>query len=739
MSTHILDGALQPAPVGVEGELYVGGVGLARGYLNAPELTAARFLPDPFGRPGSRMYRTGDRARLLGDGYPRFLGRVDFQIKLRGHRIELGEIEHALLALPGVQQAIVLLRDGRDGEPALVAYLVTERPDVDARAELGRVLPPHLVPDHVLALPSLPTTQSGKVDRTRLPLPEWPEERTNEDTGTPTQIALLKETRALLGAGECRLRDNFFLLGGNSLLAIRLVSRLRRTFDVELPQRLVFEARTLEELARAIDETRARQTSAARRPLPRLDRGPAPASHAQRQMWLLDRLEAASTNYLLPAAVRLSGPLDIEALEQALMHVVTRHEALRTVFFEEGTRLLQRVLPTTSFRLRVEDRSRPSNGAAKADLEQRIEASVTAPFDLTNEPPFRAELFVLAERESVLALTMHHIASDGWSAQLLIRELAECYRATRGAAEPNLPVLPLQYADYAVWQQERLSGPARATLVDYWKQQLSGAPPLLELPSDRPRPAVRRFRGAAYSFRTSEALTRRIEALCAEQNVTLYMLLLAAFDVLLHRYTGATDVVVGSPIANRSHEEFENLIGFFANVLVMRVDTSGDPTFSEVVSRVKATALGAYAHQELPFDVLLDELRPRRDPGYAPLVQVLFAVQNTLDDQTTLLDVTMEPLPVATHGTKYDLTFTAQRTADGMTGLVEFDTDLFDTTTIERMASHFHTLLADLVERPKVPISRLTLMTEAEQRSLIAHFSGDDDDGWQELEERSCP
>ena len=667
MSTYILDGALEPEPVGVEGELYIGGVGLARGYLNAPQLTAQKFLPNPYGQPGSRLYRTGDRARLLGDGYPRSLGSIHLQ------------------------------------------------------------RPPRL------------TTQSGKVARTRHPTSERADAPTNGDARTSTQLELLEETRALLGVGQCSLGDNFFLLGGNSILAIRLVNRLRRSFGVELPQRLVFEAQTLEDLARAIDETMASETPAQRRPVRRTERGPVPASHAQRQMWLLDRLEAASTNYLLPAAVRLSGPLDVDALDQALTHVVARHEALRTVFFEDGSRVMQRVLPSTTFRLRVEDLSDRRITAAEVSPEQRIEASVTAAFDLANEPPFRAELFRLAEHEYVLALTMHHIASDGWSTQLLIRELSECYRARRSAAEPNLPVLPLQYADYAVWQHERLTGAARATLVDYWKGHLSDAPPLLQLPSDRPRPAVRRFRGAAHHFRSCEALTRRIEQLCGELNVTLYMLLLAAFDVLLHRYTGATDLVVGSPIANRSHEEFENLIGFFVNVLVMRVDASGDPAFSELVSRVKATALGAYAHQELPFDVLLDELRPRRDPGYAPLVQVLFAVQNTLDSQMALMDVAMEPLPVMTHGTKYDLTFTVQRMADGMTALVEFDTDMFDSATIERMTEHWHTLLADLVERPTVPISRLMLMTEAEQRSLIANFAGDEDDGWQELEERSIP
>lgn len=648
MRAYVLNRELDTVPLGVEGELYLAGAGLGRGFLNEPACTAATFVPDPHGPPGSRCYRTGDRVRLLWDG--------------------------------------CLCLSDRDRSPE---------------------------------------TRSSP--------------RSEQDSArTRTQAVLLKETQELLDTSGCELGDNFFLLGGNSILAIRLVSRLRRTLDLELPQRLVFEAQTLAELAHAIDEFAARGAPAEDRPVRRSHQDPVPASHAQRQVWLLDRLEAASTSYLMPAAVRLSGPLNVAALERALSQVVLRHEALRTVFYEQEGRVLQRVLDTARFHLRVEDLSAHGFSATHSAFQPRIEASISKPFDLEREPPFRADLFELSSEEHVLVLTMHHIASDGWSTQLLMRELSECYRAYRSGEVPDLPDLPLQYADYSVWQHQRLTGRALETLVDHWRRRLAGAPELLELPADRPRPAVRAFRGSSHHFRTSEALARRIEGLCAELNATLYMLLLAAFDVLLHRYTGATDLVVGSPVANRSHREFENLIGFFANVLVMRLDVSGDPSFNEVVARAKEMSHDAFAHQELPFDMLVQALRPPRDPGYAPLVQIVFAVQNTLDAPAQPTDLRFEALPAATHSTKYDLVFTVQRIQDGMEGLIEFDTALFETGTIERMAAHWQTLLADLVERPEVPISRLEFVTSDEQQLLIGSFAGDDE-SWQEPEERSSP
>ncbi|HYH79110.1 MAG TPA: amino acid adenylation domain-containing protein, partial [Longimicrobium sp.] len=618
---YVLDAAGRPAPIGVPGELYVGGVGVARGYLGRPGLTAERFVPDPFGAAEGRLYRTGDRVRWSAGGELEFLGRVDAQVKVRGFRIEPGEIEGALHRSEGVADCVVVAREDVPGEKRLVAYVVGDVEAGALREHLLRALPEYMVPSAFVFLETLPLTPNGKPDRKALPAPEYAADADRYVAPrTPVEEVLAGIWAEVLRLERVGVEESFFELGGHSLLATRVVSRVRELFDVELPLRALFEGPTVAELAVCVEEMRRAELPVLPPVVPVERTGALPLSFAQERLWFLDRLEPGSTTYNIPAAWRLGGALDAAALERALGEIVRRHEALRTVFAEVDGSPVQVIAPFGGFALPVEDLSGDSD--REAALGRRAGEEARRAFDLSAGPLFRAALLRLGDEDHVLLLSMHHIVTDGWSMGVLFRELSALYAAYREGGESPLADLAVQYADHAVWQREQLEGEVLDRQLSYWRERLAGAPELLELPADRPRPPVQTYRGASVPVQLSPELLERLQALGRSEGATLYMTLLGAFQVLLSKYSGSEDVVVGSPIAGRTRGEVEELIGLFLNTLVLRTDLSGDPSFRELLGRVREATLGAYEHQEVPFEKLVAELQPERSLSHSPLFQV---------------------------------------------------------------------------------------------------------------------
>ncbi len=725
----LLDAALGAVPIGVAGELYLGGPGVARGYLGRPGWTAERFLPDPFcGTPGARMYRTGDRLRRRPDGTLDFLGRLDRQVKIRGIRIEPGEIEAALSALPGVGQAVVVLREDR-----LVAYVTGGAAVETLRAALRERLPEHLVPAAFVPLAALPLTANGKVDRQALPAPERPGAAAGfVAPRTPTEEVLAGLWAELLGVERVGAADHFFDLGGHSLLATRVVSRLRTTFGVEMPLRDLFEAPVLADLAARIEAARRAGTIPTAPPLVRVPReGPLPLSFAQQRLWFLDQLEPGSPLYNVPVALQVTGPLDAGRLARALGEVVRRHEALRTVFAAPDGAPVQVIRPASTFVLPIvdlsglpglsdptdrSDRSDPSDLLARQARQARRLAREEAgrPFDLARDPLLRGLLLRRSADDHLFALTLHHIASDGWSMGLLVREVQASYA---GAA---LPEPPVQYADFAAWQRAWLQGEVLAGEIAWWRRQLAGLPPLLTLPTDRPRPAVQSHRGATRPLRLPAALTRSAAALARRDGATLFMVLLAGFQALLARLGGQEDLAVGSPVAGRNRTEVEGLIGFFVNTLVLRGDLSGAPTLHELLRRVRATALDAWLHQDVPFEKLVEELAPERSLAQSPLFQVMLILQNAPVESLELGDLHLRLVEGSGTTAKFDLLVSLEEHGGTLAGAVEFATDLFDAATIDRLSGHLTTLLGGLLAEPERPVDEIGLLTAAEVSELRA-------------------
>ncbi|WP_095989705.1 non-ribosomal peptide synthetase [Cystobacter fuscus] len=710
---YILDGHGRPVGVGVAGELYIGGAGLARGYLGRPDVTAERFVPDGFGsEPGARLYRTGDRARWRVDGTVEFLGRVDFQVKLRGYRIELGEVEAVLREQPDVRDAVAVVREYGPGDQRLVAYVVAGAGVEGAalRSVLAARLPEAWVPAAVMSLPSFPLTPSGKVDRQALPLPGG----VSRSEGfvpprTDTERRLAELWAATLGVERVGATDSFFALGGHSLLATRLVSRIRSAFAVELPLRAVFDSPTLEALARRVEAAPRRAVRLlAPPPLVRRPEGEVPLSFAQQRLWFLDRLQPGSATYNIPYAVRLMGALDVPALERGLAAILQRHEVLRTTFGEVEGRPVARVDALGAVSLgRVE-----LSGLPRETREERVhqlaEREARESFSLAHGPLLRTTLLRLAPEEHVLLMTMHHIVTDGWSMGVFVRELAALYgAASRGEPSP-LAELPVQYADYARWQREWLRGEVLETQLAYWREHLAGSPPVLNLPLDRPRPAEPAFRGGAHAFVVPEAVVEPLRELGRREGCSLFMVLLGGFQVLLGRWSGQEDIVVGSPVAGRTRAEVEGLIGFFVNTLVLRTRVGGAPTFREVLGRVREVALGAYAHQDVPFEKLVEELRPVRDMRYTPLFQVMFSLQNQPRERLELPGLTLTALEAVAGGAKFDLSLFFEEEAEGgLRGVFDYDASLFEEGTVARWASELVALLGAVARQPEVSLLRL--------------------------------
>ncbi|HLK55511.1 MAG TPA: amino acid adenylation domain-containing protein [Chthonomonadaceae bacterium] len=725
---YLLDRWRQPVPQGVPGELYIGGAGVARGYLNRPDLTAEKFVPDPFrSEPGARMYRTGDLCRLLPDGNLEFVARLDQQVKIRGYRIELGEIESALLGHSGVREAVVLAREDVPGDKRLVAYVVGQSASVSVAAlqeHLLAKLPEYMVPSGWVVLERLPLTPNGKVDRKALPAPHAQSaEASYVAPRTPIEEGLAEIWSEVLRLDQVGVHSSFFDLGGHSLLATQVISRIRTIFAVELPLRVLFETPTIAGLAAHIAGTSGSGASSAPG-LVRVSReGRLPLSFAQQRLWFIDQLEPDSSAYHIPLAVRLRGSLDISALEQSLNTLVERHEALRTVFASPEGEPVQVIQEYAPFALPLTDLNSLTAETREAEVRRLVQEEAQRPFDLAAGPLFRAALLQLAEEEHVLLLTLHHIVSDGWSQGVLTRELTALYNAYRSGQPSPLTELSIQYADYAAWQRQWLQAEELQRQVGYWKQHLAGAPALLELPTDRSRPAIQSYRGARLRQEFSPELTSGLKALCQQEGVTLFMTLLAAFQTLLSRYSGQDDIVVGTPIANRTQAEIEGLIGFFVNTLALRTDLSGDPGFVEVLKRVREVCLGGYAHQDLPFEKLVEEIQPQRSMSHSPLFQVLFSLANA-----PRVGLDLEGLEVGRAGSegvsaKFDLSLVMWETGGKLGGALEYNTDLFDAERMQRMLGHFQVLLEAIVLNAQQKLSALPLMTAAERHQVLTEWN----------------
>ncbi|TRV81091.1 amino acid adenylation domain-containing protein [Streptomyces sp. 130] len=731
MRLHVLDGSLGPVPAGVTGELYLAGRGVARGYTGLPALTATRFVADPFDPDGGRMYRTGDLVKWTPDGQIAYVSRADSQVKLRGYRIEPGEIESVLACCEGVADSYTLVREDVPGDRRLVAYVVpagTVRPDpADLAEAVGRSLPAYMVPSAFVLIDALPLTVNGKVDRRALPAPGQHAAPRGRAARTAREEIVCGLVADVLGLPAVGADDDFFALGGHSLLATRLVARIRTALDVELQVKAVFEHPTPAGLAAALDGAAAAAPPLVRTPH-RPD--PLPLSFAQQRMWFLNRFEGPSPTYNVPLVLRLEGPLDAPALERALADVVDRHESLRTVFPETGGVPRQLVLAADHADLDLTPRPVPPDG-----LDEALAAEVAHAFDVTADLPVRARLLGLGAESHVLVLLVHHIAGDGWSLAPLARDLGEAYRHRSRGEAPGLPGLRVQYADYTLWQRALLgdeddAGSRAARQLDHWRTALAGAPGLLDLPLDRPRPAVLTYRGDAFTFPVDADTHRALAELARARGCSLFMVLQAALSVLLSRHGAGEDIPLGTPVAGRTDEALDDLVGFFVNTLVLRTDLSGDPTFAEVLDRVRAFDLAAYAHQDLPFERLVDALAPDRAQDHHPLFQTMIVLQNQADTALGLDGLTVTEQPVRTGISKFDLTFTFTETRDeagrpsGLDGNLEFSTDLFDPATAHALAARLTRLLASLAADPDGRVRTAAFLDAAERAELDRAAAG---------------
>ncbi|HEJ1611303.1 TPA: pyoverdine non-ribosomal peptide synthetase PvdD, partial [Pseudomonas aeruginosa] len=708
LSWYILDRDLNPVPRGAVGELYIGRAGLARGYLRRPGLSATRFVPNPFpGGAGERLYRTGDLARFQADGNIEYIGRIDHQVKVRGFRIELGEIEAALAGLAGVRDAVVLAHDGVGGTQ-LVGYVVAdsaedaERLRESLRESLKRHLPDYMVPAHLMLLERMPLTVNGKLDRQALPQPDASlSQQAYRAPGSELEQRIAAIWAEILGVERVGLDDNFFELGGHSLLATRVISRVRQEQQLDASLKALFERPVLEAFAQGLERTADAVST-----IPLADRQqPLALSFAQERQWFLWQLEPESAAYHIPSALRLRGRLDVDALQRSFDSLVARHETLRTRFQLEGGRSYQQVQPAVSVSIEREQ-------FGEEGLIERIQAIVVQPFDLERGPLLRVNLLQLAEDDHVLVLVQHHIVSDGWSMQVMVEELVQLYAGYSRGLDVVLPALPIQYADYALWQRRWMEAGEKERQLAYWTGLLGGEQPVLELPFDRPRPARQSHRGAQLGFELPRELVEAVRALAQREGASSFMLLLASFQALLYRYSGQADIRVGVPIANRNRVETERLIGFFVNTQVLKADLDGRMGFDELLAQARQRALEAQAHQDLPFEQLVEALQPERNASHNPLFQVLFNHQSEIRSVTPevqLEDLRLEGLAWDGQTAQFDLTLDIQEDENGIWASFDYATDLFDASTVERLAGHWRNLLRGIVANPRQRLGELPL------------------------------
>ncbi|MGC0314341.1 amino acid adenylation domain-containing protein [Kitasatospora acidiphila] len=730
---YVLDSGLRPVPTGSIGELYIAGTGQARGYLNRPDLTAERFTADPHGPAGTRMYRTGDLARWNHNGELEYTGRADHQIKLRGFRIELPEIETALLALPGIAQAAALVREDTPGLKRLIAYTVptpdTTLDPATIRTQLATTLPEYLIPATIVVLDALPLTVNGKLDRNALPAPSHTPKAAHRAPTTPRQETLCEVFAEVLGLPQVGIDDNFFELGGHSLLATRLASRIRTALDVEVAIRTLFEAPTVAALADRLDAA-----TVPRRPA--LTAGPRPAqvplSFAQQRLWFLGELSGPSATYNIPLCLRLTGELDVTALDAALRGVAARHEVLRTVFRAVDGNPCQQVLPIEAVGqlLTVTDAA----DLTEAELTAAVARAARHTFDLSLDLPLHAWLFSTTATEHVLVLVVHHIAGDGWSMGPLARDVSTAYAAHLAGQAPEWQPLPVQYADYALWQREVLGSPDApesllAQQLAYWRQALADLPDELVLPTTRPRPAVASHDGGTVDLAIPAELHSRLAELAQAEGVTVYMALQAALAVLLSRLGAGTDIPIGSPIAGRTDEALDDLVGFFVNTLVLRTDLTGAPSFTDLLARVREASLAAFAHQDVPFERLVETLAPSRSMARHPLFQVMLSLQNNAAAVLELPGLAASLVPAGQLAARFDLSFTLAEefTADsapaGLRGTLTFARDLFDADDATTLAEQFARVLHAVITAPEAPVASVEVLAEADCHRMLTDWN----------------
>ncbi|MGQ9003774.1 non-ribosomal peptide synthetase DhbF [Bacillus subtilis] len=723
---YVLDNGLQPVPPGVVGELYIAGTGLARGYFHRPDLTAERFVADPYGPPGTRMYRTGDQARWRADGSLDYIGRADHQIKIRGFRIELGEIDAVLANHPHIEQAAVVVREDQPGDKRLAAYVVADAAidTAELRRYMGASLPDYMVPAAFVEMDELPLTPNGKLDRKALPAPDFSTSVSDRAPRTPQEEILCDLFAEVLGLARVGIDDSFFELGGHSLLAARLMGRVREVMGAELGIAKLFDEPTVAGLAAHLDLAQS-----ARPALQRAERPEKiPLSFAQRRLWFLHCLEGPSPTYNIPVAVRLSGELDQGLLKAALYDLVCRHESLRTIFPESQGTSYQHILDA--------DQAHPElhvTEIAKKELSDRLAEAVRYSFDLAAEPAFRAELFVIGPDEYVLLLLVHHIVGDGWSLTPLTRDLGTAYAARCHGRSPEWTPLAVQYADYALWQQELLGNEDDpnsliAGQLAFWKETLKNLPDQLELPTDYSRPAEPSHDGDTIHFRIEPEFHKRLQELARANRVSLFMVLQSGLAALLTRLGAGTDIPIGSPIAGRNDDALGDLVGLFINTLVLRTDTSGDPSFRELLDRVRKVNLAAYDNQDLPFERLVEVLNPARSRATHPLFQIMLAFQNTPDAELHLPDMESSLRINSVGSAKFDLTLEisedrlADGTPNGMEGLLEYSTDLFKRETAQALADRLMRLLEAAEFDPDKQIGNLDILAPEERSSMVTDW-----------------
>ncbi|HEX8903600.1 MAG TPA: AMP-binding protein, partial [Longimicrobiaceae bacterium] len=727
--TRVLDEALRPVAEGETGEIWMAGAGVTRGYLGAPAMTAERYRPDPLGAPGARMYRTGDVGRVLGDGDLDCLGRMDHQVKVRGFRVEPGEVETALAAHPAVREAVVTAWEDR-GEKRLAAYVVPEGAapgTAELREHLRGRVPEYMVPDAFAFLPELPHTPNGKVDRLALPAPHPDREGTGEyvPPRTPDEAALARIWSEVLGVDRVGIRDDFFELGGHSLLATQIVARVRQQLGIELPLGTLFAMPNVEELARQLADAASALPSDTRIPRVPRDR-PLPLSFPQETVWFFQHLKPDMRSYNFQATVRIRGALDTGALETALQEIVRRHEIFRTTFPAVDGAPAQVVHEPWAVHLPLVDLGSIGDGERERELERRMKEEFRRPFHFEELPLVRWTLFRMGDDEHVLLCIEQHLVHDGWSFAVFLRELTALYPAFAAGRTPDLPEPAVQFGDFAAWQRAWAESDEAKAHLEWWKHRLAGVSPVLELPADRPRPVEMSFRGSSHRVRLPRALYDAADAFSRRHGVTLFMTLFAAFEALMHRYTGETDFCVGSGVAGRRLRESEDLIGMVVNTIPIRADLSGDPAFEELVERVRTAAVETYQHQDVPFAEIVAAVHPERSRGHLPVFQVAFNFHHAPYPDLRLGDAEIEiEEGLGNESAKFDLNVIViprahQHAGNEVVMIWEFAEDLFEPDTVRRMIGHFQAVLESALADPAARVSRLRIAPADEERAVLA-------------------
>ncbi|OSX98878.1 non-ribosomal peptide synthetase [Bacillus mycoides] len=718
---YVLDQHQQVVPIGVAGELYLGGVGLARGYFNRPELTTERFIPHPF-KEGERLYRTGDLVRYMNDRNLEYIGRMDNQVKIRGFRIELGEIEAALHDHSSVKEAVVLVKEDRPGDKQLVAYVVGEGDTGEWRENLKKQLPHYMVPAYFFQVEGMPLTPNGKVNRKALLELEaqFISEDITTSSRTPVEELIVSVWGQVLGIKNISVQDSFFEIGGHSLLATQVVSRLQEIFQIELPVRELFEYATVESLAKRLDQLRKEDRKREIPPLMPMERGETiPLSYAQQRLWFIDQFTPNSALYNMPMVCRLTGSWLPEALEKGWNQLIERHESLRTVFHEVNGQPVQQIEPYAFRSIPKTDLTMLSPEDREEEVKRLIQQETEVPFDLTEGPLIRTSILQVGEEEWILLCTLHHIISDGWSMGVLLEEWMAFYEKATDGKIAELEPLPVQYADFAQWQKGWLKAEVLDQQLQYWREELSGELPVLQLPMDRPRPAIQTHHGSTYTLVLPSTLHDKLNEFSRQEGATLFMTLLAAYQSFLSRYTGQEDILVGSPIANRNYREIEGLIGFFVNTLVYRANLSGRPTFQDVLSQVRQKALKAYEYQDIPFEKIVEVVQPERSTSHSPIFQTMFILQNMKQEFPVLSGRSIEMIESHSPIAKFDLSVMVAETEEGLLFTFEYNKDLFNATTIERMAGHFEKWLHEVSHYPQNPLHSLSMLSEPERTLLL--------------------